>query len=253
MSPSTNLPTVVLVHGFPGGSADYGKLTDELVRRGWAREQVLTPDLVGFGSRAGDHTFDELWVTSQSRHLELLLANEGKVILVGHDFGGPIALTLAARLGSRVQSLIVMSCNLLSDPPLPGPFRLLSAPLLGPIVESIAFSGMSMRAMGRFGRRGGPRPHRNTPSEVAAIHTIFATALKNPVEHFGPVQSNLQTYAGPITVLIGDRDPFFGVGHAERQAFLARESHLEVLHGTGHFPQLEAPSAIAELIERAAA
>jgi pimeloyl-ACP methyl ester carboxylesterase len=252
MPSSTSRPTVLLVHGFPGGSTDFGLLVDELVTRGWDRDQVLTPDLVGFGALAGDHTFDELWVPAQAARLEGALAGAGEVVLVGHDIGGPIALAVADRLGSRVRGLVVASCNLLRDPPLPGPFGLLSVPVLGRLVESAAFSRTSLRAMGRFGRRSGRSPRRNTATEAQAIHTIFATALHDPAVHFGPIQSLLEGYPGPLTLVTGDRDPFFTVGHARRQAALARTSRLVVLPGTGHFPQLEAPRALAELVDAAA-
>jgi pimeloyl-ACP methyl ester carboxylesterase len=148
MPSSTSRPCVVLVHGFPGGSADFGLLV------------------------AGDRTFDELWVQAQAARLEGVLAGAGEVVLVGHDIGGPIALAVADRLGSRVRGLVVASCNLLRDPPLPGPFGLLSAPLLGPLVESVAFSRASRAAMGRFGRRGGLLPRPNTSAEARAIRTI---------------------------------------------------------------------------------
>jgi pimeloyl-ACP methyl ester carboxylesterase len=249
MPPSTTHPTVALVHGFPGGSTDFGLLADELITRGWDRDQLVVHDLVGFGAQAGEHSFDELWVPAQAERLQAALAGRRDVVLVGHDVGGPIALAAADLLGSRVRGLVLTSCNLLRDPPLPGPFRLLKTPVLGPLVESLAFSRASLWAMARFGRRRGPLPRPNSPAEGRAIRTIFATALRDPAAHFGPVQHLLATYPRPIHLLTGDRDPFFTVEHARRQAALARHSRLTVLPRTGHFPQLEAPHALADLVE----
>ena len=121
--------------------------------------------------------------------------------------------------------------------------------MLGPVVGSLAFSRASLRAMARFGRRGGPVARRNDSAEARAIRTIFATALKDPVTHFGPIQEALESYPGPICFVAGDRDPFFSVDHAKRQAGLAGDSHLSVLAGVGHFPQLEAPDILADIIE----
>lgn len=249
MPSSTTRPTVALVHGFPGGSADFGLLADALTARGWDRDQVLVHDLVGFGSRAGTHAFDELWVPAQAERLQAALAGTGDVVLVGHDVGGPIALAAADLLGARVRGLVLASCNLLRDPALPGPFRLLRKPVIGPVVESLAFSRASLRAMARFARRRGPLPRPNTAAEARAIRTIFATALRDPAAHFGPVQHLLETYPRPIHLVTGDRDPFFSVEHARRQASLARDPRLTVLPHTGHFPQLEAPTALADLVE----
>ncbi len=249
MPPSTTRPTVALVHGFPGGSADFSLLADELIARGWDRDQLVVHDLVGFGSQTGEHAFDELWVPAQAQRLQAALAGAGDVVLVGHDVGGPIALAAAELLGSRVRGLVLASSNLLRDPPLPGPFRLLKMPVLGPVVELLAFSRASLRAMARFGRRRGPLPRPNSPAEGRAIRTIFATALRDPAAHFGPVQHLLEAYPRPIHLVTGDRDPFFSVEHAKRQASLARGSRLTVLRRTGHFPQLEEPTALADIVE----
>ncbi len=55
MPPSTTRPTVALVHGFPGGSTDFGLLADELIARGLgvATSYVGVHDLVGFGACPG--------------------------------------------------------------------------------------------------------------------------------------------------------------------------------------------------------
>lgn len=253
ISLSPSRPTIVLVHGFPGGSEDFGVLTDHLHERGWAREQILAVDLVGFGGLTGAHGFDELWVPAQAARLHDVLTGTAEVLLVGHDVGGPVALAAAHQLGARVRGLVLASCNLLRDPPLPGPFRLLTTPVLGRAVEWVAFSRGSLWAMGRFGRHQGPLPRRNSSAETRAIRTIFATALKDPSTHFGPVQRLLETYPRPVSLLTGDRDPFFSVAHAQRQAALAQDATLSVLPGVGHFPQLEAPSTVADHVVAAAA
>ena len=247
-------PAIVLIHGFPGGSSDFDPLIQHLVERGWDPDAILAPTLAGFGDHAGVVGFDDLWVPAQDDHLQRQLPDGGRpLVLVGHDLGGPIALELAVRLAPRVRGVVLASCNLLADPPLPGPFRLIGVPALGALVKAATMSRPSLRAMAVTGRRSGPTPRPNTADEARAIRTIFATALADPVRHFGPVEAALAAYAGPTTHVIGARDPFFTVAHASRQAGLARASRLEVLDGVGHFPQLEAPARMAALIEAVAA
>lgn len=112
-------------------------------------------------------------------------------------------------------------------------------------MRATTFSRASLRGMARFGRRSGPVPRLNTPAEAAVIRTMFATALDDPPRYFGPVQEQLQAYDRPLTLVTGDRDPFFSVDHARRQASSARQGELVVLPGVGHFPHLEAPQAFA--------
>lgn len=59
--------------------------------------------------------------------------------------------------------------------------------------------------------------------------------------HVGPVQHLLETYPRPIHVATGDRNPFFDVDHATRQATRARDSHLTVIPRTWHYPSWKHP------------
>ncbi len=47
----------------------------------------------------------------------------------------------------------------------------------------------------------------------------------------------------------GDRDGIIPVDHAYAAQEARTDSRLEVLPGVGHFPQVEVPSVVVELIE----
>ncbi len=53
----------------------------------------------------------------------------------------------------------------------------------------------------------------------------------------------------PIMAIWGDRDSIIPVDHAYAAHEARTDSRLEVLPHVGHFPQVEAPNEVVELIE----
>lgn len=239
--------TVLLVHGFPGGSADWSAIADLLS----TNARVLVPDLLGFGESERPERFEDLWVDHQAYELAQSLDALGvtNVLAVGHDLGGPVVAMLGARRPDLVGAALFAACNLRGDLPIPGVFKLLPVPVLGRMVAGTFMSGPGIRYIARHGTRlGHQRPQRNDPSEVRAIRTIFATALTDYPRWFGSVQAAADAMMIPMSVVWGEHDPFFDVEHARAIAKGLHDAPLRLYPG-GHFPQLEAPEVLAEEIE----
>lgn len=90
-----NAVPVILLHGEPTWSYLYRNLVPPLVQAG---HRAIVPDLVGFGKSDKpaselDHTYDRhvTWLLGVVRALGLR-----DMVLVAHDFGGPIGLRLVA-------------------------------------------------------------------------------------------------------------------------------------------------------------
>ncbi len=235
---------VVLLHGFPGNARDWEAVATALSRK----FRVIVPDLLGFGRSDAPNSFVELNIAAQSAALEHLLAerNGTRCVLVGQDYGGTIAVTLAARRPDLVAGLVLSSCNFFRDPALQAPMKLLPVPGIGRAVEAVLFSPPSLRTMARNGTRRGERlPAVNSPSEVASIRTIFATILRDLPAHFGTVEDALPVLAVPVLVAWGDRDPFFAVPHARRAADAIPSARLRLYEGVGHFPHFEVTETYA--------
>lgn len=103
-----NGPLVVLVHSSVAGARQWRKLMDVLA----PSFHVKALNLFGYG--ATPH-----WLSGRSQTLDdqaslvaALLSDDGKpVSLVGHSFGGAIAMKAALRLGSRVGKLVLLEPN----------------------------------------------------------------------------------------------------------------------------------------------
>ena len=90
-------PPVLVVHGVRNTGARYRRLAEE----GLPHRRVIAPDLRGHGSSAWDPPWD---VATHVADLVALLDDEGlgPVPVIGHSFGGFLALRLAAAVPDRV-------------------------------------------------------------------------------------------------------------------------------------------------------
>jgi pimeloyl-ACP methyl ester carboxylesterase len=81
----------------------------------------------------------------------------------------------------------------------------------------------------------------------------FLRTLRSVVDYRGQAVSalnKLHLTAGLPTLLIwGDHDRIIPVSHAYAAHDALTGSRLEVLEGIGHFPHVEAPMAVADILE----
>jgi pimeloyl-ACP methyl ester carboxylesterase len=105
---------VVLIHSSVSGNQQWRSLAGALKDR----HRVLAVNLFGYGDTS---PWPENAVQTLADHADLVLAlcsnSSGHVFLVGHSFGGSVALKAALRLGHKVAGLVLLE---------PNPFYLLS-------------------------------------------------------------------------------------------------------------------------------
>ena len=101
-------PPVVFVHGWALGSHSYKRALKRLVGLGW---QVFAPALPGFGGTA-DLPGARFSFTGYGDWLDSFLdavGEVGPVVLVGHSFGGGVAIQFAHDHPGRVRSLVLLN------------------------------------------------------------------------------------------------------------------------------------------------
>lgn len=241
------MTTFVLLHGIPGSSATWQAVAARL-----DSHEVLIPDLLGFGATPVPEADDALLAGSQAEHVLAFLDGTGaaEVVLVGHDFGGPVAAHLCALAPERVAAVALFATNAFPDTPVPFPLSMLGVPGIGTIVEQLLFSSPSLSLMVRRGV-GRPRVHLDLQHYIAdstarqSIATIFAASLRRMEELYTPVAESLSTLDVPALVGWGDRDPFFPIEVGRRTAGLIPGSAFHVYQGAGHFLPEERPDDLA--------
>ena len=99
---------VVLVHCSASGARQWRRLMDDLK----ADFHVRAVNLFGYGKTPPWSIEAPQTLEDQARLVETVLpTNADSVCLVGHSFGGSVAMKLAARLSGRVASLVLLETN----------------------------------------------------------------------------------------------------------------------------------------------
>jgi pimeloyl-ACP methyl ester carboxylesterase len=101
-------PAVILVHSSVSGARQWRRLMDDLKDR----FHVRAINLFGYGKTPRWPAAKTQSLDDQARLVESVLpANRREVCLVGHSFGGSVAMKAAARLAGRVDKLVLLETN----------------------------------------------------------------------------------------------------------------------------------------------
>lgn len=237
-SGSRGRPTVVLIHGIPGAGAAWSAVATRLA----PDHDVVVPDLLGFGESP---RAEDLRPEAQATALRQALGRAGvdRATFVGHDFGGPIALSLYRRAPQMVDAVALLATNAFPDTPVPFPLSLVRLPAIGTAMGRALFSPLALRALVR--RHGGTQL-----GDAASVRAIFTRMLQQLSELYAPYPATLAAMAIPATVVWGTNDPFFPLSQARRTAGLIPGSELVVVDEAGHFLPEQCPDEVADAIRR---
>lgn len=243
---------VVLLHGIPGSALTWAAVGERLARE----YRVVIPDLLGFGR--SDPPSGDYYLEAQAHRVRELLERLGiaELVLGGHDFGGPVALTLRRLYPElRIRALILSATNLFTDTYVPPPLRLARIPLLGTaLFRLLAGTRSGLRLM----HRGAAVQKREVPwraferhltaSGVDLTWRIFHRSLAHLETNYRAVEALLPELGVPTLILWGDCDPFFAVSVGERSHRAIPNSVFRVFPETGHFVPEEQPGRVADEI-----
>ena len=248
-------PPLVLLHGIPGSAHTWEKSGILLS----AHYDVIIPDLGGFGDSETpakelhlDHDF-YLEAHAEAVHRLLRTLKIEAYYLGGHDFGGPVALTLLRLFPDQdVHGLILSATNLFTNPHVPLPLRIAGTPVLGPaFFRLLTGTRPGLRLLYRIAAHNKATFQRKdfaqhlTPSGRQQTWRIFHRSLADLRETYRDVEAMLPRLDLPTLILWGDRDPFFSVEVAKRLVNTLPQSSLSLLENTGHFVPEERPEMVA--------
>ena len=101
-------PAVMLVHSSVSGARQWRRLIDDLKDR----FRVRAVNLFGYGKTPPWPAERTQSLDDQARLVESALPAEAdEVYLVGHSFGGSVAMKAAARMAGRVTKLVLLETN----------------------------------------------------------------------------------------------------------------------------------------------
>jgi pimeloyl-ACP methyl ester carboxylesterase len=244
---------LLMIHGWMGSSYSYRPLLARLS----GRRRAIALDLPGFGlsRKAGIEYNLEFFMSFLNRYLQVMRLQ--RVVLVGHSFGGELAVHFALRHPEKVEKLILIAPYGLEGEE--GGLRLLRRS--GFLVD--LFSSLNSRAALEWGMRQNTfhDPALITPDQV---DSVAATALtpegrkaqaaiaKNVLGRY-PVDDLLARLKAPVLLIWGEEDRLLELEWGKKYFSLLppqSAAGLYTVPAAGHLPQVEAPDRTAELILR---
>jgi pimeloyl-ACP methyl ester carboxylesterase len=239
----------LLLHGIPGSAYAWESVGVQLT----GHYRVIIPDLLGFGE--SDVPTGDYYMESQASALKQLLDGLGisSLFLGGHDFGGPVALTLMRMFPElTVRGLVLSDTNTFTDTYIPPPLRMASIPGLNTLFfKAIAGNQLGMRMMNLAGLKqkseaSWPMFRRHlTPSGMDYTRRIFQRSLADLKTNYQAIEVMLPHIKTETLILWGDYDPFFATSVGERMQRSIPGSTLKIYEQTGHFVPEEQPVRVA--------
>lgn len=253
-------PLVVLLHGQPGEGRDWAPLVGALE----VRHRVLAPDRPGWG-RSVDAP---MGVAENADWLEAMLAalaGPERAVVVGHSFGGGVALSLALRHPGRVRALVLVG-SVGHRRALSGLDHLLALPRLGAgiVRGGIVMARSVAYVAGRRAARSDPMPPPDRGPESLTMMRVLAGTEPFPehawrtflveqhalVRETPVIQASLSSVEVPTVVVAGSRDIVVPLIASRLLAANIPGAELTVVAGVGHLLPVEAPECLAEVVER---
>ena len=244
---------LVLLHGQPGSPADWQQVATRLP----ARLHAVAPDRPGYGSSrlpAGGFAANARAVLDDldSRGIK-------RAVLVGHSYGGGVALSAASMAPGRVEAVILLAS--VGPGCVNGWDRLLAAPGAGQLCALVAWRLTPWIARARLAwlgrRRGGAlRPDEHVNWQVwghaghgqGALWRTFLAEQRALLRELGELERAIGSVQAPVLLLADPRDTLVPIDTARRLARALPDARLQLVHGAGHHLPRRAPDAVADAI-----
>ena len=249
-------PPVLLVHGQPGVGGDWTMVADRLA----ADYLCLAPDRPGYGETA-------LEATSMAANAALLaeVVEKGPpAIVVGHSYGGGLAVLLAAARPELVRGLVLVSSVGTADS-VNGVDHLLALPGIGEVLSTAALvtfgqvlprlrplaSLLPGRASVRL-RAGLPDDQYVTGITRRRWRTCrsFVSEQRSLLAEIADVEDALERVHVPTTVVAGTLDAIVPPPVSAAVAAKVAGAELVLVAGAGHLLPRDHPSVVAAAVRR---
>lgn len=253
-------PVLLFVHGTPTWTFEYR----HVIKRLSAGFRCIAPDHIGFGLSAKPAGWGYR-PEDHARNLRLLIdrLELHDIIMIVHDFGGPIGLAYAIDRPENIAGLVVSNTwlwSLDSDWKTALPLRIMGGSLGRFLYRRFNFSPRVILPAAWANRvtltdavlRHYTGVHQ-TPTDREALHGLARAGLGSSAWYESLWQRRDRLREIPIFLLWGMRDPAFGAAYLARFRELFQDADARELQDIGHFVAEEAPAALAEAVMTLAA
>lgn len=226
---------VLLLHGWGTSADSLGAVAKALEDR----FRVYAIDLPGFGWTPSPPKVWGTWGYASFVEAFMDCAGIPVATLIGHSFGGRIALALAAQRPHRVRDLVLVASAGIRPKRGPGyPLKVTAAKLAKGLFSSPIWGRLGERVVAAVYQRVGSRDYRNAGP-------LRATLVKVVGEDLRGILASVRV---PTLIIWGDEDREVPRASMEVMARGIAGSRLEVLEGAGHFPFADRPDRFRQVV-----
>jgi pimeloyl-ACP methyl ester carboxylesterase len=234
-------PVVLLLHGLGCDHTTWEPVLEALSRR----YTVIAPDLLGHGQSDKPRADYSLGGYANGMRDLLTVLGVDKATVIGHSFGGGVAMQFAYQFPERTERLMLVASGGLGPEVSPG-IRAISTPGFDQVMSVLTLPG---------------DPVTHDLDEVADIYDTFKDrqarqAIRHVVRAVVDWRGQIVTMADraylteemPMWVVWGRDDRVIPVRHANNAVALAPNARVEVIPDAGHFPHKDHPLRFAQIV-----
>jgi pimeloyl-ACP methyl ester carboxylesterase len=251
-------PPVLLLHGMGCDHTTWLPVLARLARS----HTVIAPDLLGHGASDKPRADYSLGGYANGMRDLLTILGIGRVTVVGHSFGGGVAMQFAYQFPERTQRLALVCPGGLGRE-LALSIRALTVPGAGPALALASIPpvhAVASRLMLLLHATGLPQAadlahaaavygsQRDPAARWALIHVLRAAADWRgqvvTMRDRGYLAANM-----PVAVIWGENDTVIPAAHARTAVETFPHAQVTVIEGAAHFPHQDQPERFVEALE----
>lgn len=249
-------PPLLLLHGLAASTHSWRHIVPALARS----NRVIALDLRGFGR--SDKPFDQRYsAADQAAHVTSFIERRGLkgVTLVGHSFGGAVALVTTLALNVRRPGLVrrLVLLDVPAYPQQPTAFvSFLRKPVLPYALLTLVPPELAAALVLSPENEAGDldltdiRTYAAPFYEAAARHALISTARQLRPDNWRQIVARYPTIRQPTLIVWCDRDDVVPLSSGKRLVEAMPNARLEVIRGCVHSPQDEKPDVLVRLMRR---
>ena len=239
---------IVFIHGLGASSYTWHKIVPELAKT----NRVIAIDLKGFGQ--SDKPLDNRYsIFDQAKLVEDFLSRSGLrgVTLVGHSYGGGVALAVALNqidAGNRQIEKLVLIDSVAYRQPLPFFFQVLRTPVIGELGMSLVPPEVQMTHALSIAYYKDEKVTEDTVNHYASAlhseggrHALFHTINSLDPDKAEEFSHRYRGLTMPALLLWCEHDKIVPLKFGKRLFNDLPDARIEVIEDCGHIPHEEQP------------